>query len=223
MDFDDDWIAELRKLKSAFLDNDKARTSDSEAALNDVLVNFQRYVQINQGILRHRKETDALITQWNAFVKAAGQPPDPKLKLAVNHLLDAIDDALGAISSNAHAAPAITYHVGNAGFLLTGPGAHVHDLAVTQDLSSHTTQINLPQLADELARLRATMRATAKTLEEDAAVGAVAEAEKAARDGDRPRALERLKAAGKWALDVGTKIGVEIATSVLKEQLGIPK
>jgi hypothetical protein len=223
MDVDNYWIDELRKLKSAFYDHYEARTSDSEAALNGVLVEFQRYVKVNQGILRRTKENHALITRWNAFVKAVGQPSDQTL--AQKQLLDAIDDALGAIYSKAQAAPSITtYNVGSiAGVFSTGPGAHVHDVPVTQDHSSHTTHINLPQLADELARLRDTMRATAKTLEDDAAVGAVAEAEKAARDGDRPRALERLKAAGKWALDVGTKIGVEIATSVLKEQLGIPK
>jgi hypothetical protein len=117
----------------------------------------------------------------------------------------------------------VTYNVGTAGVFVVGAGAHVHNVEVTQDFSSHVTQINLPLLADELARLRAAMRADAKTLEQDAAVGAVADAEIAARAGDRPRALERLKAAGKWALDVAMKIGVEIATSALKVQLGLPK
>jgi hypothetical protein len=116
----------------------------------------------------------------------------------------------------------VTYNLGTVGVLTTGDRSPVHHPAVTQDLR-RVTQLDLPQLADELSRLRAAMRGESKTLEDDAAVGAVAEAEGAARAGNQARALERLRAAGKWALDVATRIGVELTTLALKEQLGLPK
>ena len=53
------------------------------------------------------------------------------------------------------------------------------------------------------------------------AVGEVAAAEQAAQSGDQPAALDHLKKAGKWALEVATKIGSEVASAALKASLGL--
>jgi hypothetical protein len=63
------------------------------------------------------------------------------------------------------------------------------------------------------------MRKEASDPEHDEALGAVASAEKAAKQGDGPKALEYLKAAGKWAMDVATKIGTALAVEAMKQSM----
>ena len=82
--------------------------------------------------------------------------------------------------------------------------------------------VDLAVLAQELGRLRTEMRGNATTPEQDDAVAAVGKAETAAAKGDRNAIAEHLKSAGKWAFDIASKIGVNLATSVLKGTLGIP-
>ncbi|MBV8265827.1 MAG: hypothetical protein JO252_05725 [Planctomycetaceae bacterium] len=82
------------------------------------------------------------------------------------------------------------------------------------------SSIDLPTLAEELGRLRATMRREASEPEHDEALGAVASAEKAAKQSDGPRALEYLKAAGKWTLGIAEKIGTELAVAAMKKTMG---
>jgi hypothetical protein len=48
-------------------------------------------------------------------------------------------------------------------------------------------------------------------------------AEKAATEGDGPKALQYLKAAGKWAQEAATKIGVEVAAAAIKSAMGVGK
>ena len=55
------------------------------------------------------------------------------------------------------------------------------------------------------------------------AIGNVAMAEKAAKEGDGPKALEYLKAAGKWALDTATKIGSSVASAAITKAIGVGK
>jgi hypothetical protein len=69
--------------------------------------------------------------------------------------------------------------------------------------------------------LRGYPRQEAVEPEHDIAIGAVANAEVAAKEGDGPKTLEWLGKAGKWALDNATKIGVGVATSALKTALGL--
>jgi uncharacterized protein YjbI with pentapeptide repeats len=82
------------------------------------------------------------------------------------------------------------------------------------------SSIDLPALAEELGRLRATMRQEASEPEHDEELGAVASAEKAAKQSDGPRALEYLKAAGKWTLGIAEKIGTELAVAAMKKTMG---
>lgn len=79
----------------------------------------------------------------------------------------------------------------------------------------------LPALAADLERLRSEMKAVATEPDHDVAIGQVAAAEKAAKEGDAEGASNALKNAGKWALSVAEKIGVGVATQALKSALGI--
>ena len=81
---------------------------------------------------------------------------------------------------------------------------------------------DLPALAQQLATLRSEMRKTATTPEDDKAVAMIGEAQEAAEQGkgeavvEKLTALQKLKKAGRWALEVGEKIGVGLAVAMLK-------
>ena len=111
------------------------------------------------------------------------------------------------------------YTVGQAGAV--GPGAHAHDLTFNQLWSQSVQFIDLQALATELSILRPHLRQEAVKPEHDVAIGAVANAEMAAKEGDGPKTLEWLGKAGEWALDNAAKIDVEVATAALKTALGL--
>ena len=102
-----------------------------------------------------------------------------------------------------------------------GPGAHAHDMTFNQIWNQTENAIDLKALARDLAALRNHLRQMAQDAAQDAAIGAVAQAEIAAKDGDGPHALEALAKAGKWAFDNATKIGVAVAAGALKVALGL--
>jgi hypothetical protein len=109
-----------------------------------------------------------------------------------------------------------TYNTGQAGAV--GPKAHAHDMTFQQVQNQGV--LDLPRLAEELARLRAAMRQeTEGTAEQDEAIGEVAKAEKAAGQGDDQTMLRHLKAAGKWTLGIAEKIGVVIAVEAIKKAM----
>lgn len=81
--------------------------------------------------------------------------------------------------------------------------------------------MDIPVLAGELATLRQVMKGEATEPEHDAAVGEVAKAEQVAKAKDSSKVAENLKGAGKWALDVATKIGTTLASEALKESMGL--
>jgi hypothetical protein len=102
-----------------------------------------------------------------------------------------------------------------------GPNAHAHDIVFQQVWNQLAERIDLPALADELARLRDAMGREAKAPEHFASAGTVAAAEASARQGQGAKALEYLKQGGKWALAVAEKIGVSLATEALKKSMGM--
>ena len=83
--------------------------------------------------------------------------------------------------------------------------------------------INLPRLADELMQLRKAMQQEATETEHLEATVNVSKAAEAAKQGNGPKALEYLKAAGKWALDTATKIGTDVASDALTKAIGVGK
>jgi hypothetical protein len=84
--------------------------------------------------------------------------------------------------------------------------------------------IDLVALASELSKLRQAMKSEAGasgSSEQDAAIGQVAAAEKAAASKDPSKAVEALKGVGSWTLSVAEKIGVAVAAAVIKQTLGL--
>jgi hypothetical protein len=91
-----------------------------------------------------------------------------------------------------------------------------HDFTTSVD-----ENIDFIVLAKELTLLRSEMKKRAKTDDHDIAIGEISKAEKAIKTGDKNKLYENLKAAGKWALDVATKIGTTIAAEMIKSAMGL--
>lgn len=104
---------------------------------------------------------------------------------------------------------------------IAGQDVHVHDFNLTEIGSKIEKSGDLSQLAEELSKLRQAMKKEATAKEHDIAVSEIARAEEAAQNKDTTKVAEYLKSAGKWALDVATKIGVPLAIGALKLSMGI--
>jgi hypothetical protein len=103
-----------------------------------------------------------------------------------------------------------------------GPQGTATTVSQHQVRTSGLGSIDLAALARELGELRSTLRKDATTAEQDASVGAVAEAEQAAAKGDEQSTLQALKRAGSWALDRAGAVGVVVAAAALRKALGLP-
>jgi hypothetical protein len=101
-----------------------------------------------------------------------------------------------------------------------GPGAHAHDMNFSQVWNRLEETGNISRLADELSLLRKAMEHEASDPGHKIAIAAVDAAEQSARQNDGPKAIEYLKTAGKWALGVAEKIGVDFAKEAIKGALG---
>lgn len=102
-----------------------------------------------------------------------------------------------------------------------GANAHAHDMTFNQLWSDQSKKLELPILAEELARIRGSLRQDPASAEGDIAIGAVANAEIAAKEGNGPKALAYLKAAGMTALSCAKKIGTDVAVAAIKSAMGI--
>jgi hypothetical protein len=102
-----------------------------------------------------------------------------------------------------------------------GPGAHAHDMKFNQIWSKASGGIDLSELAMELTELGLKLKEEATEPEHEFLIGAIASAERFAREKNGPKALEYLSKAGKWTLDIATQIGVPVATEALKKALGL--
>jgi len=133
------------------------------------------------------------------------------------------------------------YNVENAGAV--GPGARASKCAIgdnsrmessdrkqtmraesvelTQIWNECAREIQMDQLTDELRILLSSLRGLAVTPEELASVNEVEAAGREASNGNGPAALKHLKKAGAWIWDTATKIGIGIATALVKEKLRI--
>lgn len=113
-----------------------------------------------------------------------------------------------------------TYNVsGQAGAVGREPVAHGN--IFHQIRTSSGDEIDLPSLAKELSTLRIKMRERAVEPEQDEAIGAIATAEREAKNGNGSKVLESLAKAGKWTLDTAKEIGVNVAVEAIKTALGI--
>lgn len=103
-----------------------------------------------------------------------------------------------------------------------GPGARASNMTFQQVWNQVQGTIDLPQLARELAAIEGVLRSEANEPEHETAIGAIAAAGMAAKQGDGAKTLAYLKKAGSWALDAATKIGTDIAAAAIKSSMGIP-
>lgn len=110
------------------------------------------------------------------------------------------------------------YNVGQ-GF--AGQNVHAHDMTFNQIGGNIERSMDLSELSAELSKLRWAMSQEAKETSHHIALGEVAKAEEAAKAKDSSKVAENLKAAGKWALDIATKIGTSLATEAIKESMGL--
>jgi hypothetical protein len=92
------------------------------------------------------------------------------------------------------------------------------DFTQVQNLGA-TRALDLATLAEELGRLRAAARQEATEGEHDVALGGIAQAESAAKKADVTSVLRHLATAGKWALDVATRIGASVAVEAIKRAM----
>ncbi|GGE39521.1 hypothetical protein GCM10011360_28980 [Primorskyibacter flagellatus] len=102
-----------------------------------------------------------------------------------------------------------------------GPNASATGNTFQQIWQENEGSLDLTSLASELETLRKALRSEATELEHDVAIGEIAAAQAAAASGDGPKALEHLRNAGNWALDIASKIGTGVATAAIKSGLGI--
>lgn len=82
--------------------------------------------------------------------------------------------------------------------------------------------VDIAQLAGELGKLREELDKRKSETDHYIDIGKVAEAEKAAKEGDESKVWSSLKTAGKWVLDTATDIGVKVAVDAIKQAAGLP-
>lgn len=96
----------------------------------------------------------------------------------------------------------------------------VGDNAHVENLTQSSSESGGDSLAAELEKLRREMAARAEEREHYEALSAVRAAEDEAKKGDEGKAMEYLRKAGTWGLDVATKIGVPLAVEAIKRHMG---
>ena len=99
-----------------------------------------------------------------------------------------------------------------------GDGASVSDLTQNQFVQQ---PVDVEALAEELGRVAQAARLRATDHEQRIATAHLESAEEEAKKGDGPKALEYLKSAGKWVLEVAEEVGAKVTAEVIKSQLGL--
>jgi hypothetical protein len=97
------------------------------------------------------------------------------------------------------------------------------DVVFQQIWKETSGSIDLQKLADDLTKLRTAMQQEATEPEHDLAIGNVSMAAKAAKEGDGPKALEYLKAAGKWAQEIAIKVTSRVVEEAFAKVIGVGK
>jgi hypothetical protein len=93
-----------------------------------------------------------------------------------------------------------------------GDGATAHHF--TQIVQSHES-VDLEKLAEELDQLRIKLREKAGADDHDVEIGAVAEAAREAKKGNRQGVMAALRRAGTWARDVGYEFSIKLAAETI--------
>jgi hypothetical protein len=114
------------------------------------------------------------------------------------------------------------YNISNSQVGAVGSHAHSDNNSFQQIDHQFSDSFDYLKLEKELTLLKETMKLKAKTSEDFEAVQHVAKAEELAIEHDGSNALKYLKAAGKWAFDTATKVGVNLVCELLKSNNKLP-
>ena len=108
------------------------------------------------------------------------------------------------------------YNIKNSsGVFIKSENINLSNVEIVNNLNDE----KMATLAIELSLLRMEMKKFTTTPEQDIEIATIANAEIAAKQEDKQKLISILKNAGKWTLDVATKIGVSLATEVLKKSI----
>ena len=154
------------------------------------------------------------------------------LRNRLRHIAQSLDDRSPLPELGERKEQSVTYYLGDtivsgSKYINEGQAGTVgpHGTVVGNTFQQMWTRtkelIDLESLSTDLAALRKELRDNNQDLSHDIEIGAVAAAEKAASAGDGPGALNHLSSAGKWALDIATKVGTSVAAAALKTALGL--
>lgn len=177
-----------------------------------------------EGLELLKVELEATAKQVIEFQRLALDERETRLQLEgeVKQLNSVVDKLIVRPSIVFHSGEGIsmgdTYKVGQG---VAGQNVHAHDMTFNQIGGQIEQSMDLTELARQLARLREAMSQDAKEPSHYIALGEVAKAEEAAKAKDSSKVAQSLKAAGKWALDVSTKIGVPLAIEAIKHSTGM--
>ena len=198
---EDAWEIDLEKLRINFDNNEKVPRSITSgrwpAWFIGRIILVPEWEHVDEGHGHHR--FSFILTEWQ--VTKSKLPPIAGAGATIIHgdqiHMRDVHGNVGNIGS--HSAPVISIVKHN-----SNPQAE-----------------DLKGLAEELARLRLELKRCAETVDHDRAIVAVGEAEEAARKNDTSIVTEKLKVAGAWALDIASKIGVNVAAEALKKTIGL--
>lgn|GEM_PF-6348179 len=95
-------------------------------------------------------------------------------------------------------------------------GAFVSQTTVQGRAAKLIDAAGMEKVVCELRLLKAALKERASTTAQLSALVAVSGAEDAARDGDRPAMLARLRGAGEWGRATAEKIGVSVVAGIIK-------
>jgi hypothetical protein len=173
--------------------------------------------EAEETLLRYKKESDDYIRGIEAAARRAGitllTVEEYELALSTDGSRNPQLIVMGEVTMSGD-----TYNTGQAAAV--GRNAQANNTTMVQN--NQGTIKDLPGLMSELGVLRAEMKKNALDADHDVEIGAVALAEKAAKEGNAQSVLEYLKNAGTWALEIAQKIGVEVAAAAIKHALGLP-
>lgn len=140
-----------------------------------------------------------------------------QLRKPANEYLESQRLVIAAIKQEVYMGGGSKYNISGGNQGAVGDNAQAHDF--TQVSKQTPDKLDLEALSQELGRLRVAARQEATEAEHDVAIGEIAAAESAAKQGDEKSVRAHLANAGKWAVDVATKIGVALAVEAIKQSM----
>lgn len=111
------------------------------------------------------------------------------------------------------------YKVGQAGAV--GPGAQANNISFQNAPNTNGNAVELAKLAEEIRKLREQMELLSSSADHVYEIEKVKEAEKAATDGDKSKALQILEHIGTWAFAIAEDIGVPLVIAAIKSTLKV--